>query len=248
MDEERALRNNFSELAARADNGSYYTYSDFLALAEQDILLGMRLPVPVSLCGGYDGAERRVAVFGSEDDLGYPPEPPLAFIKIEPLSPRFAEPLTHRDYLGSILGLGLERDVTGDILPSDGAAYIICLDQTADFIAENLTKVRHTDVKCTRLDVLPDVTVPKPQEMSVFAASERADAICAAVFGLSRSESEQLFARKLIFVNARLTEAPDARLAPGATVSARGHGKFIYCGIEKTTRKGRLCVTVKKYC
>lgn len=248
MDAERALRNNFAELAARASDGSYYTYSDFLTLAEQDTLLGMRLPVPVALCGGYEGAERRIAVFGSEDDFGYPPEPPLAFIKIEPLSPKFAEALTHRDYLGSILGLGLERDVTGDILPADGASYLVCLDTAADFIAENLTKVRHTDVRCTRIDTLPAISLPTPQQTNVFAASERADAICAAVFGLSRSESEQLFARKLIFVNARLTEAPDARLAPGAVVSVRGHGKFIYCGIEKTTRKGRLCVTVKKYC
>lgn len=86
MDEERALKNSFSELAARAYDGSYYTYSRFLTLAEQNTLLGMTFPIAVSLDGGYDGAERRIAVFGSEDDLGYAAEPPLAFIEIAPVS------------------------------------------------------------------------------------------------------------------------------------------------------------------
>ena len=247
MDEERALRNSFAELAARAAEGSYYTYSDFLTLAEQDTLQSMQLPTAFTLTGGYDGAERRIAVFGSEQKFGYHPEPPLAYIRIAVRAPRFAEPLSHRDYLGSILGLGLERDVTGDILPAENEAYLICLDTVADFIAESLVKVRHTDVECTRISELPPVSVPEPVECTVFAASERADALCAAVWGLSRSESESLFSAKLVFADARLVTAPDARLRPGASVSVRGHGKFIYCGISKTTRKGRLCVNIKKY-
>ena len=191
MDEERALKNSFSELAARAYDGSYYTYSRFLTLVEQNTLLGMTFPIAVSLDGGYDGAERRIAVFGSEDDLGYAAEPPLAFIEIAPVSEKFAEPLTHRDHLGSVLGLGLDRSVTGDIQVCGSTAYAVCLDEIADFIIENLKKVRHTDVKCRRLDALPPITVKLPDESTVIAASERADAIVAAVFGLSRSEDRK---------------------------------------------------------
>ena len=247
MDEERALKNSFSELAARAYDGSYYTYSRFLTLAEQDTLLGMTFPISVSLDGGYDGAERRIAVFGSEDDLGYAAEPPLAFIEIAPVSEKFAEPLTHRDHLGSVLGLGLDRSVTGDIQVCGSTAYAVCLDEIADFIIENLKKVRHTDVKCRRLDALPPITVKLPDESTVIAASERADAIVAAVFGLSRSESERFFAAGTVFADARLVTSPDACLRPGCTVSVRGKGKFIYTGISGGTRKGRLRLTVRIY-
>ena len=192
MDEERALRNSFAELAARAAEGSYYTYSDFLTLAEQDTLQSMQLPTAFTLTGGYDGAERRIAVFGSEQEFGYHPEPPLAYIRIAVRAPRFAEPLSHRDYLGSILGLGLERDVTGDILPAENEAYLICLDTVADFIAESLVKVRHTDVECTRISELPPVSVPEPVECTVFAASERADAL-ARRYGDSRAVKANRF-------------------------------------------------------
>lgn len=235
------------ELAQRAADGCYYTYSDFLTLAEQDILQSLRLPTAVTLAGGFDGAERRIAVFGNEEEFGYPPEPPLVFIKAKPLSEKFADELSHRDYLGSILGLGLERKVTGDIWRNGHTAYIACLDSIADFIAANLVRVRHTDVKCTVMSDAPQTALQKPEETTVFAASERADAVCAAVFGLSRSESATLFSRRLVFSNAKLIERPDSRLESGARISVRGYGKFVYLGISKTTRRGRLCLKIAKY-
>ena len=247
MDLTKALKNSFTELGERAYAGCYYTYSDFLTVAEQDILLSLRLPVRVSLNGGYEGAERRIAVFGSEEDFGYSEPSPIAYVKAEPISQKYAEPLTHRDCLGSVTGLGLRRDVTGDILISGGAAYIICLDSIADFIAENLTKIRHTDVRCTRIDSLPPISVSLPDESTVFVSSERADALVSAVYALSRSESERLFSQKLVFADARLVGDPDARIKPGSTVSVRGHGRFIYEGIARTTKKGRFCVTVRAY-
>lgn len=235
------------ELAQRAADGCYYTYSNFLTLAEQDVLQSLKLPMGVTLEGGFDGAERRMAIFGNEEDFGYPPESPIVFIKAEPLAEKFAEDLSHRDILGSVLGLGLEREVTGDILQDGHTAYIACLDSIAVFIAENLLRIKHTDVRCTVISSAPDVAVKKPQETTVFAASERADAVCAAAFGLSRSESAELFARKLVFSNAKLIEHPDARLDNGAKISVRGYGKFIYLGVSKTTRRGRLCINIAKY-
>lgn len=235
------------ELAQRAADGYYYTYSNFLTLAEQDTLQSLKLPTAATLVGGFEGAERCIAVFGDEAELGYPPEPPLVFVKITPLSEKFAEELSHRDYLGSILGLGLEREVTGDILRDGHTAYLACLSSIAGVIANDLTKVRHTDVSCTVIPDAPEVALPRPEATTIFAASERADAVCAAVFGLSRSESAELFSRRLVFSNARLIEHPDAHLDIGARISVRGYGKFIYLGISKTTRRGRLCLEIAKF-
>ncbi len=247
MNDEKILLNHLRDLAARAENGGYYTYSDFLTLAEQDAFLREKIPFDRSLFGGTENAERKIAVFGSERAFGYEEAPPVAIVKAAPLSKKFADALSHRDFLGAVTSLGLDRRVTGDIVLCDNEAYIFCLDSIADFIAENLTKVKHTDVKCERVLALPENAAPHIEEKSVFVASERADALIAAVFDLSRSESEKLFSAKLVFADSKLIEDGDTRLTQGAVISVRGYGRFIYGGISKTTRKGRLVVDIKMY-
>ncbi len=81
MEEElRRLQRRFSELAARAARQNRYTYTAFLTPAEQDLLLrsARSLEAPATLLGGFEGAERRLACFGDEAALGYPPAPPFA--------------------------------------------------------------------------------------------------------------------------------------------------------------------------
>jgi RNA-binding protein YlmH len=160
---------------------------------------------------------------------------------------KYADKLTHRDFLGSVIGLGLERDVTGDILIHENVGYMFCLENIADFIAENLTKVRRTDVKCERVPAPPLEMLALPEERAFFVASERVDAVIAAIYGFSRSECQKLFGQKLVFIDSKLCENPDARIAEGATVSVRGSGRFIYTGIAKTTKKGRLCINARVY-
>ena len=245
MDNDKILENHFRDLAEQSASGCYYTYSSFLSLAEQDLLLKTRLGA--SLFGGYENAERKLAVFGSEDAFGYTEEAPIVCLKIEPLMQKYADALTHRDFLGSVIGLGLERDVTGDIIIYENVGYMFCLENIADFIAENLTKVRRTDVRCARVDSPPTASIALPEERAFFVASERADAVIAAIYGFSRSECQKLFGQKLVFINSKLCEDPDARIPENATVSVHGSGRFVYTGIAKTTRKGRLCINARVY-
>ncbi len=246
MENDKILQNHFLDLAEKA-SGGYYTYSSFLSLAEQDLLLKTKTPVGKSLFGGYENAERKLAVFGSEAEFGYTEEPPVVCLKIEPRMQKYADALSHRDFLGSVIGLGLERDVTGDIIIHENVGYMFCLDTIADFIAENLTKVRRTDVKCTRVPAPPTETLALPEERAFFVASERLDGVISAVFNLSRSESLKLFGQKLVFLDSKLCENPDAHIPEGATVSVRGYGRFIYTGIAKTTKKGRFCINARVY-
>ena len=83
--------------------------------------------------------------------------------------------------------------------------------------------------------------------MTVFSSSERADAVVAAVLNISRNESEKLFSQKLVFSDSKLIEKPDMTLKEGSIVSVRGHGRFLYCGISKTTKKGRFCIKIQMY-
>lgn len=247
MDNEKTLQNHLSDLASRAAEYGYYTYSSFLSLAEQDILLHTKVDISYSLFGGFENAERKIAIFGSEKELGFSEKVPITCIKVEPISQKFADELSHRDFLGSVTGLGIKRDITGDIVIYENTAYLFCIENIADFITENLKKVKHTDVKCSVCEKLPEKIGDTCEERKIFIPSERADAIIAAAFGISRSESERLFSQKLVFADSRIIEKHDFSLKDGSIISVRGKGRFIYSGIEKTTRKGRFCATIKMY-
>ena len=246
MENENLLKNRFTELSRRSFDRGIWAFSDFLSLAEQDILLRLRLPSPFELVGGYEGAERRIAAFGSEELCGYAEKAPIECVCISPVNDKFADSLTHRDFLGSLMALGIRREVLGDIAIKDNRGYLFCLDTIADYICRNLESVRHTTVKCEICEV-PEIITEKPPVRELVIASERLDAIVAAVYKLSRSESQELIRDGKVFINGRLTESSSADIPDGAAISVRGCGRFLYEGVERETKKGRLRVSVRIY-
>lgn len=244
--EDRLLKKRFMELAARADNQGYWTQTAFLNPAEQSLLLTMRLPLPPVFYGGYPYAERRIAAFGREELLGIPYTPPVVCLCMEPVSQKFADPLSHRDFLGALMGLGLEREVFGDILLQGNAGYVFCLDTMAPFIQENLTQVKRTSIRCfpapppTQACQIPDVT-------PFLVPSLRLDALVAAVYDLSRSQGKALVESEKVFVEGRLVRSASESIREGAKVSVRGYGRFQYEGILGETRKKRLRVGIRVF-
>ncbi len=240
------LKNRFAELAARAAGRGVWTYSEFLTLAEQDELIGMErsLPCPVALTGGLPAPERKIAVFGSEDFIGYPAAPPIVCLRISPLQQKFADSLTHRDFLGSLMALGIRREVLGDIEVLENVGYLMCLDTVSRYIMENLSEVRRTSVRCELTEPPAEVSaLPGVSELVV--ASERLDAAVAAVYRLSRSQAQELISGEKVFISGRLARSASADIREGAVISVRGYGRFIYEGVSRETRKGRLRVRVR---
>lgn len=238
------LEKRFTELARRADIRYFNTFSDFLNMEEQSTLASLRITVPYCLFGGYDGAERCVAAFGSGCNEA---EFPIAIIKAEPAAPKFADKLSHRDFLGSLMGLGIKREVLGDIVIADNIGYIFCLANIAQYIINSLDKVKHTNVKCTLASELPDTAKSLPEDEEINAASERLDVLAAAVYRLSRSEVKEFFVNRRVYVNSRMCENFSYIPKEGDVISVRGKGRFIYCGVLGKTRKGRLICNVKIY-
>lgn len=235
------LEKRFEELYNRAYERGYNTFSQFLTLPEQSELKKMYLPCV--LYGGYDSAERVVAGFGediSNEDF------PITCIKIKPLNEKFADALTHRDFLGAIMNLGIKRETVGDIIVDGKCGYVICLDGIADYICDNLTRVRRTSVKSERFAV-PECTAEKFESVMVFAASKRLDVLIGAVYNLSRSEAVKLISAERTFVNSVITLSPSKTVGDNDIVSVRGYGRFVLSGEVKTTKKGRLVLEVKKY-
>ena len=137
------------DLYRRAEKQNQYSYSGFLSPADQAAFL--REPPRGSLSYSFDGgapaAERRLLICGSEKDFGYPPEPPIAVLSVRPVSEKFAETLSHRDFLGALLSLGIGRELIGDILVREKSAFVLCAETIAPFLRDNLTQVRKTQVK-----------------------------------------------------------------------------------------------------
>ena len=249
-DEEKLLSNRFTELAEASEAQSRYTYTDFLGLAELDVFhrtLHEIAHIPYALFGGHELCERRIARFGSADDLGYEEDFPISCLKISASAPKFAESLTHRDYLGALINLGIERKVLGDIFVSEKCAYLFCEKSIADFICEDLTRVKHTDVTVSPAGQIPEDAAPHLVPRSVQIPSERIDALISAVLHISRDKSKELLKSGRVYIDGRLCENSSKALSPGAVISVRGYGRFIYDGMERTTKKGKLSVKISEY-
>ena len=242
------LTGHLRDLSAQSDAHNIYTFSDFLSPEEQSALLSMRRElVPFTLFGGAEGTERNMARFGSENALGYAQDFPIVCIKTEPLNQKFAETLSHRDYLGALMHLGIERAVLGDIIVKDTVCYIFCADRIAPYLIENFIKVRHTDVRASVCDSLPEGALYDTEETRVTVTSLRLDCVASAAVKLSRSRLQELIREKKVFLNSAVCEKPDALLAPGDTFSVRGCGKFRYKETQGNSKKGKFILLIDKY-
>lgn len=248
MSEEDILfQKRLEELANKSYTNSQYIFTGFLSLAEQDFYHRIERDisyVPATFYGGTTDCERVMLRFGSEEMCGYAEEFPIKCIEILPVIEKFAETLGHRDYLGALMNLGIERSTLGDIIIIEKKAYLFCTEKMAAYILENLDQIRHTHVKCSIAKEIPPTTITKLEHKTCIVSSERADGIIAKIYNMSRSQAVELFRQKKIFVNERLNENNSSNLKKGDRVSVRGYGKFIYQGMDYETKKGKLSVAV----
>ena len=247
--EEQQLEKRFLELGEQAWQRGTAVYSDFLNLNELNIFQEVRPKLPhleTESFGGYELAERQIAVFRPEAPL-FCTEPPIACLRITPLQEKFAEALTHRDYLGAVLNLGLQRSCLGDILVEDRQAYLFCLTRIAPFICDSLTRVRHTTVSVSMVEAADFHYEPRYREITGTVASVRLDRLLSLAFGASRSSLTGLIEGGKVFVNGKLVTSNGYQPREGDLISVRGMGRFRYQGGGGQSKKGREYVTLLRY-
>lgn len=236
--------NNFVDLAHRAYKNNRYYFTDFLTLSEYGELEDLSNSfdgIPFDAFGGYEGAERVMVRFGNENLFGYEENFPIAILHIRLANKKYATACTHRDYLGSLMGLGLLRKCFGDILCDETGAYVFVQEKNLDYVLQNLTSVGKNTVIMQVLSELPENLLREhTKEISVQAASMRIDGIAAHVFHLSRKDIVPYFFEKKVAVNGRIVENNDRQLKEGDLVSVRGYGKFRVKETGGLSRKGKL--------
>lgn len=242
--EDRIFLSHMLDLKEKSEKTQRIMYSSFLTPG-QKILAEGRLS---SLCdmrfsGGFKDAERVMAAFvpNEWDEEDYP----FCGLEIKNLGKR---ELTHRDYLGSILRLGISRSLVGDIAVSEDGATVVISRDIADFILMNLSKVGSSGVRLGLLEKerVGDI-VRNFKVSSVTVSSMRFDCVLSAATGKSRSAVSSLISEGIAEVNYTAEKNTSRLIKSGDVISLRGFGKFIAETDLATTKKGRIHVNIRKY-
>lgn len=219
-------------------------YTRFLT-PRQALLVGERLGgiCDIRFYGGFDGAERCIAAFvpNEWEELCYP----ICALKVDNLSKRA---LSHRDYLGSILALGISRELIGDIVVSDeGAVVMLCRD-IADFVMMNLSKVGSVGIRLSVMKDTDTLGIEKSfKDTSGTVSSMRLDCVVSAALGKSRTGAAALITDGLVNVNYNAVKNVSYTVKDGDVISVRGFGKMIVETDLALTKKGRVHINIRKY-
>jgi RNA-binding protein YlmH len=173
---------------------------------------------------------------------------PIACIKISPLNRKFSDTLTHRDYLGSILNLGIERCKIGDILVEEDGAFVFFHTSMVNFLIDEICRIKHTPVKAERITEENQLPTPKREEISGTVASPRLDSVIGLAFRTSRSSMISYIESGKVFINGKSVVSNGYVLKEGDIVSVRGKGKFQFHSVTSKTKKNRSHVILYKYC
>ena len=225
----------------------YTVYTKFLNPHERTIARRIceYLHTRYAFFGGYDDAERVImavlADYEDENMLNFP----IRMIAVE--ASRFARRLTHRDYLGSLMGLQITRESIGDIVVDEGRAQMFVCEAVNDFIVDNLNKVGNETVLAKAVDMeafyLPEREVVM---QTVRVASLRLDCLVSEIFHLPRSKAVEFIATGNVFLRFEECCKAAAEVREGDILSLRGYGRAKVMQIGGISRKGRTAVTVQK--
>jgi RNA-binding protein YlmH len=241
------LEAHMEDLARRAFKTGI-VYSKFLTPAERQSVkqrFSSRRDILLRLDGGYAGAEREIAVFLEPEFGVYHREDCLSALGVKY---RAQDSVFHRDVLGALTALGVERAVIGDILCDPGQTALICLKSMADYLAEHLKKVGRVGVEVFPMlfSDLPD----RHEELTVktaTVASFRLDAVLCAVFRVSRSRAAELVAEQKVSLNHVLAVNPSKEVPAGALLSVKGMGRALLISQGGLSKKGRIFIEFGLY-
>lgn len=206
--------------------------------------------------GGYEDAERTVCIFFPEEFMTgerpedyfdeVPEDNPLTAVRA--VRKKGAPPLTHRDYLGALMGLGIRRESVGDILVREDGADIILLKEIAGFVLMNYSQAGRTPLELSEIPVKSLILNTGQRKKSVESvASLRLDNLVSAAFSVPRSRAAEAASEGMIFVDGVIAKKPDRIVREGEKIVFRGKGKAVFLGVRGKSSKGRIMAEIERY-
>lgn len=224
-------------------------FTDFMDRAKcarfRERLQGLR-ELEITLFGGTEDCERQM--------MGFFTEPlaaeafPIKIVKIRRKSKKFGQAdLSHRDYLGSLLGLGIDRGKVGDILVAEDTAVCFVAEEISPYITAVLEQVSRTAVVAEETEQAEDIPQRQTEARRLTVASMRLDAVASEAFHLARGKTQTLIHAEKAQVNWNIVTSTSHLLKEGDLVSLRGFGRFRVKEIGGRTKKDRIGLEIEKY-
>lgn len=247
--EERVLLAHILDKCEQSRQRNIPAATDFLSPAEQraaqELLHAAAIHEGYAFRGGYERAERKMLFFLPDWQEEADASDAMAFLRA---AWHESEHPTHRDLLGSLMALGVERETLGDILVSEGSADLIVSAGVAQYLLDNWMGAGRTALRLTAIGAdalrVPEQKVKKIRDT---VATLRLDAVTAAGFSMSRGKAAELIAAGRVQKNYREVTKGDASVAQGDVISARGLGKFEVAEVGGLSKKGRTGILLRRY-
>lgn len=258
-EEDKLLLARIRDRERQCSDNSMITNSVFLDMRERSVVASSRFETRVIFYGGFEDSERTTAVFlpdyveaeNLQELIEYfdecPESDPIAIIEIE--KDKFSPALSHRDYLGALMGLGIKREMTGDIIVSENGCKMAVLEKIAPFIVENLGKAGRGTLKAK---TVPSSEARKGTKSvgipdSFTVSSMRLDSIVKNAFRVSRGDAVSAIEAGLVFVNDLECTKPDKKISDGDKVVFRRKGRIIITDCSSVSKKGRVIVEIIRF-
>lgn len=238
---------HISDLARRSRNSGVPLFSGFLNERERIVAAETARADNANpiFYGGYDGAARTLCGFFEGTYAEEMPIEELFPLCAVTFSFRKADSLSHRDFLGVILGLGLERPVVGDILVEDGSAVVFCLNVAQELILD-INSVGRVGVKAVS-GIAGELPQMKFETLDRTVSSLRLDCIVGACVNISRSKSASLITSGRVSADFSVCDNVSALVREGEILSIKGFGRFKMSKIVGETKKGRIRIIIDKF-
>ncbi len=218
--------------------------SNFLSLAEQEIFMieGKKYPgLSLTFDGGMINAEYQKAIISP---AGLNVSSNISIIRIS-FNPKYLT-LSHRNVLGSLIHLGIERNRIGDITISTDSAYVSVSSNMVEFIKDNLLTIHHQEVTVT--EYFDQIELDdKGIEKTIFLQSSRLDSVIAQAFNLSRDASSELIKHEMVKVNQKIVVKSFQNLKACDIISVAHKGRIKIIDDSLTSRSGRIVMKIKIY-
>lgn len=218
-----------------------YFSKEFLKPNVWSFFLNEIKDLSVDVFGFFEDSDRKVI---SINNL-YNEEYPCLIIKI--INKSKFKKLTHRDYLGGILSLGIKREKFGDLVIDENEAYVPMMNDIYDYINSNLTKINNCPVDVELISGMEELPNPNYEEMLTTVSSLRIDSLVAAICNLSRTEALNYIKASKVLLNYIIVSDKSGVVKEGDKITVRGKGKFIFEKVLGENKKSRIRVLVKKY-
>ena len=252
MTKDELITARIEDKISQCRDGYYVTSTGFLDTHEQALAIAAArhaAGVRTFMYGGYDEAERRMLVCVPRDLPINDEEAEEGLLRVLRVKlPAISRELSHRDYLGSLLGLGIERKLTGDILVRPDGADIFIVPGIEEFLLKELHRIGSVEVK-TEAVTAGELIIPKARVEFIkdSVSSIRLDSIVSSAFRISRGKAAEAVRKGLVSVDHAECVKPDAAVREGSSIVLKGKGKAVLEETGGESRKGRIRIVIKRY-